>query len=70
LGEPNDLENSEDRRSVGGHGNQHVRLRSAQIDGSRYDLPGSGGNLPLEPGRRLVHGSTTAAKSSNFLGVE
>ena len=32
LGDPNDLENSEDCRSAGGHGNQHVRLRSAQID--------------------------------------
>jgi hypothetical protein len=31
LGDPNDLENSEDCRSAGGHGNQHVRLRSAQI---------------------------------------
>jgi hypothetical protein len=29
---PNDLEDSEDRRSVGGHGNQHVRLRIAQVD--------------------------------------
>ena len=40
LGEHgNDLENPEDRRSAGGHGNQHVRLRSAQvIDGV---LPGS-----------------------------
>jgi hypothetical protein len=27
----NDLENSEDCRSAGGHGNQHVRLRCAQI---------------------------------------
>jgi hypothetical protein len=26
------LEDSKDCRSVGGHGNQHVRLRSAQID--------------------------------------
>ena len=32
LGDPNDLENSEDRRGAGGHGNQHVRLRRAQID--------------------------------------
>jgi hypothetical protein len=31
LGDLNDLENSEDCRSAGGHGNQHVRLRSAQI---------------------------------------
>jgi hypothetical protein len=26
------LENSEDRRSAGGHGNQHVRLRGTSID--------------------------------------
>jgi hypothetical protein len=32
LGDPNELENSKDRRTAGGHGNQHVRLRSAQID--------------------------------------
>jgi len=32
LGDPNDLENSKDRRGAGGHGNQHVRLRRAQID--------------------------------------
>jgi len=32
LGDSNGLENSEDCRSAGGHGNQHVRLRSAQID--------------------------------------
>src|SRR5712672_421673 len=32
LGETNGLESSEDCRSTGGHGNQHVRLRSAQID--------------------------------------
>jgi hypothetical protein len=29
---PDELENSEDCRSAGGHGNQHVRLRSASID--------------------------------------
>jgi hypothetical protein len=47
LGDPNDLENSEDCRSAGGHGNQHVRLRSAQIEEHRDDLPGSGSNLLL-----------------------
>ena len=31
---PDELENSEDCRSVGGHGNQHVRLRGASIDAS------------------------------------
>jgi hypothetical protein len=35
MGDPNDLEDSEDRRSVGGHGNQHVRLRISQ-GGHRY----------------------------------
>jgi hypothetical protein len=30
--ELNDLENSEDHRSAGGYGNQHVRLRGAQIN--------------------------------------
>jgi hypothetical protein len=32
---PNGLENSKNRRSAGGHGNQHVRLRSAQVRRSR-----------------------------------
>jgi hypothetical protein len=32
MGGSNDLENSEDCRSAGGHGNQHVRLRCAQIN--------------------------------------
>ena len=32
LGGWNDLEDSKNCRSAGGHGNQHVRLRSAQID--------------------------------------
>ena len=37
----NDLEDSEGCRSVGGHGNQHVRLRSAQVE-HQGDRPGSG----------------------------
>lgn len=32
LGGPDDLEDSEDCRGAGGHGNQHVRLRSTQVD--------------------------------------
>jgi hypothetical protein len=28
----NELEDSKDRRSVGGHGNQYVRLRDASLD--------------------------------------
>jgi hypothetical protein len=35
LGDPNELENSEDCRSAGGHGNQYVRLRGPQIDSLR-----------------------------------
>jgi hypothetical protein len=31
MGGSNDLESSKDCRSAGGHGNQHVRLRGAQI---------------------------------------
>jgi hypothetical protein len=31
---PDELENSEDCRSAGGHGNQHVRLRGTSIDAS------------------------------------
>ena len=46
LGEVNELENSEDRRSVGRHGNQHVRLRCAQVDTSKATLPGSCGDAP------------------------
>jgi hypothetical protein len=33
------LEDSEDCRSAGGHGNQHVRLRSSQIDGTETICP-------------------------------
>ena len=32
MGDLNGLESSEDCRGAGGHGNQHVRLRSAQIN--------------------------------------
>src|ERR1700751_2392721 len=37
----NGLEGSKDCRSVGGHGNQHVRLRSPQVSLDGDDLPGS-----------------------------
>src|SRR6476646_9548824 len=40
-GGSNGLEGSKDCRSVGGHGNQHVRLRSAQVSLDGDDLPGS-----------------------------
>ena len=41
VGETNGLESSEDCRSTGGHGNQHVRLRSAQIDRIEAICPAS-----------------------------
>jgi hypothetical protein len=53
LGDPNDLENSEDCRGAGGHGNQHVRLRSAQIDGIETVCPAAA--VMPEPGKRLFH---------------
>jgi hypothetical protein len=45
----NGLENTEDRRSAGWHGNQHVRLRGAQIKTSRHQ-PGS--RITRTPGGR------------------
>jgi hypothetical protein len=33
-GEPNGLESTENRRSVGRHGNQHVYVRDPQVSGS------------------------------------
>jgi hypothetical protein len=48
-GDPNDLENSEDSRSAGGHGNQHVRLRCAQIDGIEAICPAPAANCCFEP---------------------
>ena len=46
---PNDLEDSEDRRSVGGHGNQHVRLRIAQVDRIETSCPALAALRCLEP---------------------
>jgi hypothetical protein len=52
------LENSEDCRSAGGHGNQHVRLRSSQIDRIEAILPGSRCNLLLR--------AAAGARDQNF----
>jgi hypothetical protein len=43
------LEDSEDRRSVGGHGNQHVRLRIAQVDHIETFCPALAALCCLEP---------------------
>ena len=43
-GEPNGLESTENRRSAGRHGNQHVCVRRPQVGGpslSRFDAGGS-----------------------------
>ena len=55
LGDPNELENSEDCRSAGGHGNQHVRLRDAQIGASRRSarLPQRSAARAVADGARL-----------------
>ena len=45
----NGLEGSKDCRSVGGHGNQHVRLRGAQVSLNGDDLPGSTAIFAFEP---------------------
>jgi hypothetical protein len=37
-GEPNGLESTENRRSAGGHGNQHVYVRRPQVSGSAISL--------------------------------
>jgi hypothetical protein len=50
---PDELENSEDCGSAGGHGNQHVRLRGAEINASKNGLPGSGNGLLPRAGQAL-----------------
>src|ERR1700712_4755848 len=64
LGDPNDLENSEDCRGAGGHGNQHVRLRSAQIS----EMPGSGSDAGA--GHASGSRAARADEPSNVLGIE
>ena len=48
----NDLEDSEDCRSAGGHGNQHVRLRCAQIDRIKTICPARSAIVASSRGRR------------------
>ena len=53
LGGWNELEDSKNCRSAGGHGNQHVRLRSAQID--RIEATGPArSEIPASSRGRLV----------------
>ena len=52
LGGCNDLEDSKNRRSAGGHGNQHVRLRGAQIDRIETICPARSAICASSRGRR------------------
>ena len=52
-GGSNGLEGSKDYRCVGGHGNQHVRLRSAQVSLSGTTCPVQNQSLLSDRGRRL-----------------
>ena len=69
LGDPNDLENSEDCRSVGGHGNQHVRLRRAQIDGIKAICPAPATICCFEPWQ-ASRSPFKAARFSDFHPIE
>ena len=52
LGGWNGLEDSEDCRSAGGHGNQHVRLRGAQVDRTKTVCPARSAIVASGRGRR------------------
>jgi hypothetical protein len=71
LGGWNDLEGSENCRSAGGHGNQHVRLRSAQIDRIEAIGPARPKILASSRGRRPAINSNTLGRCQMALrGVE
>jgi len=55
LGGWNDLEDSKNCRGAGGHGNQHVRLRSAEID--RLETIG--------PARSVIPASSRGRRPAN-----
>jgi hypothetical protein len=53
LEDGNELEDSENRRSVGGHGNQYVRLRGASLRSQHQHRPGSIRECGVEPGQTI-----------------
>jgi hypothetical protein len=69
LGDPNDLENSEDCRGAGGHGNQHVRLRSAQIDCIERSARLRRQSVARSQAGFGFTGCASAAKPPNFLRI-
>jgi hypothetical protein len=60
MGDLNGLESSEDCRGAGGHGNQHVRLRSAQINRTGTICPAPSSDFLL----RAVAGARPPVKST------
>ena len=74
LGDPNELENSEDCRGAGGHGNQHVRLRSAQIDCIETICPALAATCCFEPWQAscspLQESRDTVLVPSSFFCIE
>ena len=59
-GEPNGLESTKNRRSVGGHGNQHVCVRRPQVtSGNNPTLSAGGrpGTTRSRSGRRVLAGA-------------
>ena len=71
LGGWNDLENSEDCRSAGGHGNQHVRLRGAQIDRIKTICPAPAAIVASSrAGVALQRPQSVAPRSPRASGVQ
>ena len=66
LGEINELENSEDRRSVGRRGNQHVRLRITQVTSRRPACS----DAPIEPRQAPLLCCKQSSQRSRFLLIE
>jgi hypothetical protein len=58
------LEDSKNRRSVGGHGNQHVRLRIAQVDRIETFCPALAALCCFEP--RQASGSGFGPAQRHF----
>src|SRR5712675_2549777 len=65
---PDELESSEDCRSAGGHGNQHVRLRGAQIDRIEAICPAPEATSCFEPRQASIEpDSMTRVRRRRFL---
>ena len=65
-GGSNGLEGSKDCRGVGGHGNQHVRLRSAQVSLSGVTCPVQGAIFAFELRQAPEGPNVQAERLSDF----